>query len=152
MTGRPTKYDPKYDQQAYKLCLLGATDKELADFFEVSESTLNLWKLEHPSFSEALRAGKFEADAEVANKLYKKATGYVLPDIITASYEGKITDIQQVEKHIAPDTTAAIFWLKNRQPKKWRDKQEIEHSGENGGPLQVIFDSGMNTKKEPESD
>lgn len=151
MTGRPTKYDEKYDLQAYKLCLLGATDKDLADFFDVSESTINLWKLEHPSFSESLKQGKYEADAEVAHKLYKRATGYSQPDIITASYEGKITDIQEVTKHFPPDTTAAIFWLKNRQPKNWRDKQEIEHAGEGGGPISVVFNSNIRkTEKEPE--
>ncbi len=74
--GRPTSYRPEYAEQALKLCRLGATDKELADFFEVAESTVNLWKIEHPEFSESLKAGKAQADAEVADKLFKRATGY----------------------------------------------------------------------------
>ena len=53
--GRPSDYKPEYDEQVRKICALGADDKKLADFFNVSESTLNLWKLKHPTFSESLR-------------------------------------------------------------------------------------------------
>jgi len=129
-SGRPTKYKKEYCEQAYKLCLLGATDKELSDFFGVTESTLNLWKKNHAAFSESLKMGKVEADAIVAEKLYKKATGYNKKCIKFATYEGLITDSREYEEEVAPDTTAAIFWLKNRQPAKWRDKQDIEHSGQ----------------------
>lgn len=52
---RPTKYQEAYAEQARKLCLLGYTDAELADFFEVSESTINKWKLDYPEFSESLK-------------------------------------------------------------------------------------------------
>lgn len=127
--GRPTKYQEQYAEQAYKLCLLGAVDKELADFFEVSESTLNLWKLNHIGFSESIKRGKGLADANVASKLYHRATGYEHPDTDIKMYEGGIIETQII-KHYPPDTTAAIFWLKNRRPKEWRDKQEVEHSGE----------------------
>ena len=74
--GRPSSYRAEYVEQALKLCRLGATDRELADFFDVAESTLNLWKLEHAEFSESLKRGKAEADAEVADKLFRRATGY----------------------------------------------------------------------------
>jgi len=126
MAGRPSKYKIEYAEQAYKLCLLGATDKDLAKFFEVTESTLNLWKQQHEEFSESLKEGKIEADAIVAQKLYHRAIGYEHIETITAAYQGQITDKLDVIKHYAPDPTAAIFWLKNRQPDKWRDKQEIE--------------------------
>lgn len=128
---RPSKYKIEYAEQAYKLCLLGATDKELADFFDVTESTLNLWKLNHKEFSESLKGGKFEADAVIASKLYHRAKGYEHPEIITATFQGEITDMKTVTKHYAPDTTAAIFWLKNRQPSKWRDRQEITSENHN---------------------
>jgi len=131
MAGRPSKYKIEYEEQAYKLCLLGATDKDMSDFFGVTESTLNLWKLEHKEFSEALKRGKIEADSVVAQKLYHRAIGYEHPEIITASYQGEITDIKTVTKHYAPDPTAAIFWLKNRQPRQWRDKQEVESTNTN---------------------
>ncbi len=52
---RPTKYQEAYAEQARKLCLLGYTDAELADFFEVSESTINKWKLDYPKFSESIK-------------------------------------------------------------------------------------------------
>lgn len=129
MAGRPSKYKPEYADQAYKLCLLGATDKDMASFFEVNEDTINEWKNKHTDFSESIKRGKQIADATVAEKLYHRAIGYSHPEIITASHQGQITDTMEVIKHYAPDPTAAIFWLKNRQPQKWRDKQDIEHSG-----------------------
>ena len=58
MAGRPTNYKKEYDEQAYKLCLLGATDKEMADFFNVKEQTINNWKKNHPSFFESIKRGK----------------------------------------------------------------------------------------------
>lgn len=128
--GRPTDYKEEYNKQAYKLCLLGSTDKDLADFFEVSEVTINAWKNEFPEFLKSIKAGKQQADANVAGRLYKRALGFVAPDIITAQKDGVITDMKEIQKHYPPDTTAAIFWLKNRQPKLWRDKQEIEHTGD----------------------
>lgn len=125
--GRPTKYKPEYAEQAYKLCLLGATDIEMADFFEVAESTLYLWKKEHPEFSEALKKGKMQADAVIAQKLYHRAKGYEHDEDQIFVYKGDPV-IVPTTKHYPPDTTAAIFWLKNRQPDKWRDKQEIDQN------------------------
>jgi len=124
MLGRPSKYDPKFNKQVYKLALLGATDKEIANFLEIQESTLNDWKHKHPDFSESIKKGKAEADAQVANKLFKRATGYKCPDTHFSAYEGSVTATPYT-KHYPPDPTAAIFWLKNRQPEKWRDKQEV---------------------------
>lgn len=130
--GRPTSYKPEYCEQAYKLCLLGADDKRIADFFDVAESTLNKWKLDFPEFSESLKAGKDDADASIAASLYHKAKGYVGKKVVTASFNGQITDSMEVAEYYAPDTTAAIFWLKNRQPKQWRDKQDIDHTSSDG--------------------
>jgi len=130
MAGRPSRYKAEYAELAYKFCLLGADDNRLAEMFEVDVSTVNRWKLAHASFCESIKRGKEIADANVAQQLYHRATGYSHPEVITASYQGQITDKVEVVKHYAPDPTAAIFWLKNRQPKQWRDKQDIEHSGE----------------------
>lgn len=127
--GRPTKYDEKYHRRmAYKLSLLGSTDKEMADIFEVSEQTLNTWKKEHPEFFESLKKGKDEADAQVTKSLFKRATGYSHKAVKILQYEGKPIEVPYTERY-PPDTTAAIFWLKNRQPEKWRDRQEIRHEG-----------------------
>lgn len=129
MAGRPSDYRPEFSEQAEKLCKLGATDKELADFFEVSEVTINAWKHEYPEFLKSIKGGKAEADANVAERLYQRAMGYQHPDCHVSQYEGEIT-ITPLTKHYAPDPTAAIFWLKNRQPAKWRDKHDVQHSGD----------------------
>ncbi len=120
--GRPSKYKEEYAEQARKLCLLSSTDKDLALFFDTTEQTINAWKKKYPEFLEALKKGKLIADANVANRLYNRAMGYSAIDTKFATHEGKITDQQEYIKHYPPDTTACIFWLKNRQKANWRDK------------------------------
>lgn len=127
--GRPTVYKEQFCKAAYRACLLGATDAEIAEIIGVSEQTINTWKTKHPKFLESIKAGKEEADSKVADALFKRATGYSHKDTKFATHEGMITDRQEYEKHYAPDPTACIFWLKNRQKDKWRDKQEIDHKG-----------------------
>lgn len=147
MAGRPTDYKEEYNEQAYKLCLLGATDAELADFFNVVESTINLWKLNHPLFSESIKGGKMQADSEVANKLFKRATGYEHEDVDIKMFEGEIIQTKLI-KHYPPDTAAGIFWLKNRQKTKWMDKQVLSNDPENPLPQVTIFqlpDNGRST-------
>ncbi|MEA1848965.1 terminase [Chryseobacterium sp. MHB01] len=126
--GAPSKYKEEYNEQVYKLCLLGSTDKDIADFFEVTETTINNWKIEFPLFFESIKKGKQVADANVADRLYQRALGFEHD-----SEEIKIVggDIERVpvKKIYPPDPTSAIFWLKNRQPTRWRDKQEIEQTG-----------------------
>lgn len=136
--GRPTAYREEYDEQTRKLCLLGATDKEIADFFGVSEQTLNAWKSAHPTFLESIRAGKDRADAEVAEKLYHRALGYdheAVKIFMPAGAEEPI--YAPYTEHYPPDTQAASLWLRNRQPAKWRDKTEHELTGKDGGPIEV---------------
>ena len=123
--GRPTDYKEEYAEQSRKLCLLGYTDVQLADFYGVTEQTINNWKKKHDGFFESLKAGKDIADAEVVNTLYNKAIGGIEIEEVKTDDGGKVTT---TIKELAPDTTSAIFWLKNRQPEKWRDKQEIETS------------------------
>lgn len=144
--GRPTEYQQSYNEQAYKLCLLGATDKELGDFFNVSEQTINTWKEKHPEFLESLKSGKVEADARVARSLYKKAVGgYLVASqkaFVDRNGEEHVIDVQD---EMPPDTTAAIFWLKNRQPDKWREKNEIAHSGGIEG-FNIVIDGNSGHK------
>lgn len=122
--GRKTSYQPEFANQALVACKLGATDKDLATLFSVSETTINTWKDIHEEFSLALKRGKLDADIKVAESLYKRALGYSHPDSHISNFKGEIT-VTDTTKHYPPDTTAAIFWLKNRQPDKWRDKQEM---------------------------
>jgi len=136
---RPTSYKPEYAEQGRKLCLLGATDDDLAEFFGVSQKTINTWKKQFPEFLQSLKSGKGVADAEVASSLYKRATGYEFDEIEIRGTDEKKT-IRKTKKHIAPDTVAAIFWLKNRQKGKWRDKNEIEHSGNVSKTISELMD------------
>lgn len=135
--GRPTKYEAKYNKQAEKLCKLGATDKEMADFFEIVESTLNLWKKEYPKFSESIKKGKLFADANVAESLYKRATGYSHPEVDIRVINDRIVTTA-LTKHYPPDTAALIFWLKNRQKKKWRDKIEQGFTDGEGNDINPV--------------
>jgi hypothetical protein len=134
---RPTKYQKAYAEQARKLCMLGYTDDQLADFFEVAESTIHKWKIDHPEFSESIKKGKDISDGEVADSLYQRAMGYVAPDVDIRVINDKIVKTE-IQKHYPPDTAAAIFWLKNRQKKTWRDKIDHGIEGANGGPVQVV--------------
>lgn len=146
--GRPTDFKVEFSRQAFHLCLLGATDKELAAFFEVSESTINLWKQRHKSFSDSLKEGRDEADANVGKRLYERACGFSHKDvdIRTVSIGDGMSKIVQtpIIKHYPPDTTACIFWLKNRQPAKWRDAIKVEH----GGSVEVTHSTAADLRAE----
>ena len=97
--GRKSEYREEYAEQALKLCLLGATDKEIAEFFSVSEQTLNSWKKKIPQFLESLKKGKAVADANVASRLYSRAIGYDARATKFATNEGKITDKVEYIEH-----------------------------------------------------
>lgn len=131
-----SKYLPEYDERAYQLCLLGATDKFLADCFGVTEQTVNNWKKDHPSFFESLKRGKEVADAKVAEALFQRATGYEHEADDIKAVNGAIV-ITPTIKRYPPDPTAMIFWLKNRQPKLWREKPEGD-IGDDGGQIQKV--------------
>lgn len=124
---RPTKYKPEYAKQAGKLCLLGATNAELADFFEVTISTIHQWRITHDEFSSAIKENKDIADKRVEDALYHRALGYTHDHDDIRVVEGEIV-VTETKKHYPPDATSMIFWLKNRQPDKWRDKQEVEQT------------------------
>lgn len=102
--GRPTLYKPEYCDDARRMCFLGATNKQLADHFDVSLKVIEKWITEKPEFIGAIKEGREKADANVAHSLYNKA--------------------------LNGDTTACIFWLKNRRAANWRDKQEVDHTGQ----------------------
>ena len=134
--GRPTLYRATYPDQARKLCLLGYTDQELADFWGVNQDTINEWKKRHPKFSESIKAGKAVVDAEVAASLLHRAMGYSHKAVKIMQSEGTSYEHEYIE-HYPPDTTAGIFWLKNRQPGKWRDMSRTEVTGKDGGAVIV---------------
>lgn len=125
--GRPPSFKPEYSDQARKLCELGATDIEIADFFEVCKATINNWKQAHPEFLASLKTGKAAADERVERSLYHKAIGYTFDAVkIFMPANAPAPVYADYREHVPPDTTAAIFWLKNRRPDAWRDKTEHE--------------------------
>jgi hypothetical protein len=130
--GRKTAYKPEYANIAKRLALLGATDKDIAEAFDVCETTINAWKSKHIEFSEARKEGKMFADAKVAVSLYKRACGYSHPGVHISNYQGEIT-VTEITKHYPPDATSCIFWLKNGQRGRWTDRREF--TGAEGDPL-----------------
>lgn len=131
-TGRPSAFREEFIAQAHKLAMTGATDVQVADSFGVSETTLNNWKRKFPAFLLALKKGKDDADDQVVASLFHRATGYSHPDVHISNHQGVIT-VTPITKYYPPDTTAAIFWLKNRKPKEWREKTEL--TGADGAQL-----------------
>lgn len=128
MVGRPTDFKGEFCEEAKRLCEAGATDQEVADALGVHVATLYRWKSKFPQFCEALKAGKSVADDRVEISLYHKAIGYkheavkiFMPAGATAPVYAEYTE------HVPPDTTAAIFWLKNRRAERWREKSEVHH-------------------------
>ena len=134
---RPTDYRQEYAEQARKLCLLGFTDKQLAVFFGVNESTINRWKDKYPEFCKSIKSGKVIADAQVSESLFNRATGIEVTEVEVRD-DGKKKVKRVTKKHIPPDPTAQIFWLKNRQPELWRDKPTVENSVQEAVPVQII--------------
>lgn len=128
--GRPTKYRPEYNAQASKLCALGATDADLADFFGVSVRTIDNWKVEHDGFLQSIKTAKEIADERVERSLYQRAVGYQTDAVKIFMPAGSSEPVYApYRENVPPDTTAAIFWLKNRKKEDWSDKTVQENTG-----------------------
>lgn len=105
--GRPTKLTPEIIKQAENYCALGATDIELAEFFEVAVSTIYCWRNSSPQFSEATALGKEASNERVSRSLYSRACGY-----------------DKSGKHYPADPNSISLWLRNRDPDRWKDVKE----------------------------
>ena len=135
----------KYDTHVRPKLLLvqawarnGLIDKDIAKNLGISVASFHSYKKIHLEFLESLKRSKDEADVIVENSLYKRANGYTYDEITselltTVAADGStskdLTVTKIVRKEVAGDTTAQIFWLKNRKPDDWRDRQNIEHTG-----------------------
>ena len=137
--GRPSSYEPEFAKDAEKLCMLGATDLDVAQFFEVDVRTVYRWKIDYPEFCQALKSGKEVADDLVEDRLFKRATGYSHDAVKVFMPANALAPVYApIVEHHPPDTTAAIFWLKNRRPERWRDVKAQEISGKDGGPVNIV--------------
>ena len=125
--GRPSKKPTISLEKVEKLASYGLIDKQIAAILDIGEVTLNEYKKTWPEFLKSLKRGKEKADAQVVKSLYQRATGYEHEEIQLFQYKGQIIPAKVI-KHYAPDPVSMIFWLKNRQPDEWRDKQELEHT------------------------
>ena len=104
----------------------GLTDEQIAKNMGIAPSTLYEWKKKSKEFSESLKKGKEVIDFEVENALLKRALGYEYEE---ETYENGILT-KKVKKQVPPDTTAQIFWLKNRKPNNWKDRVETDEDKE----------------------
>lgn len=126
---RPSSFKPEFAEQARKLCALGATDIELADFFGVDVRTIYRWKHEHEAFCQAVTCGKDAADDRVERALYSRAVGYSYPAVKIFMPAGAPAPVYaDYTEHVPPDTGAAFNWLKNRRPDVWRDIKALEQT------------------------
>jgi len=113
----------------------GLTDKQIAHNMGISEVTLNSYKKKYPKFLKSLKAGKEVVDRKVENALLNRALGYEYDEVTKElvedprTGESKLRPTKVVTKEVKPDTTAQIFWLKNRKPDVWRDKRDIDLTG-----------------------
>ena len=122
----------------------GLTEEQIAHNMGIRRETLIEWKKKYPNISNTLKRGKEIIDRQVENALLKRALGYsykettreLIFDKGTGKTEFKIT--KEVEKEVVPDTTAQIFWLKNRKPEEWREKQEVQMSGAVNNPMEGL--------------
>lgn len=133
--GRPTKWKDENISLATKFSRLGATNEILAKCFEVSIFTIDEWLRKKPEFSSAVKKGRIESDAKVAERLYNRACGYHHLETVVTSHNGEITKTD-ITKHYPPDTAAAFIWLKNRRPDIWRDKP-AQNDDEQAQPVSV---------------
>jgi hypothetical protein len=118
--GRPSDFNPDMCEQAHNYCLLGATNDELAEFFDVSPRTIDRWIAERAEFGDAVRGGRVVADARVARGLYGRAVGYDRTVERMAMVAGELKPVTSTI-HYPANVQACIFWLRNRRRQTWRD-------------------------------
>jgi hypothetical protein len=122
----------------------GLTNEQIAANMGITRETLRVWCNTYSVISATLKRGKEVIDIQVENALLKRALGYTYTETTresqfnpqTEKFEMVIT--KEVTKEVVPDTTAQIFWLKNRKPDEWRDKKDVEHSGSVNNPFAAL--------------
>jgi transposase-like protein len=138
-SGAPTTFRPEMVTMATAVCMLGATNDELARCLGCAPQTLDGWLKRIPELREAVADGKLHADAKVAASLYRRATGYSHRSVKIFQHEGQIIEAPFTE-HYPPDPTSMIFWLKNRRRADWRDqhRDEAGPAGATADPAEAL--------------
>jgi hypothetical protein len=150
----------KWDEVKNKLILVegwardGLIDEQICKNLGISKDTFYKYQKEHSDFADSLKRGKEVVDFEVENALLKRALGYGTKEIIKELTDDGLIITKTIDKQVSPDVTAQIFWLKNRKPKNWRDKQEmqIDNKGNNDDIIRLADLLNRPVKDRPISD
>jgi hypothetical protein len=129
-------YRPEYAYIALGLCWNGATNEKIAEFFDVSVDTLNRWTFKYPDLKRHIDMGRHHADQMVMEALFQSAVGYEVDVEKIFNNDGQITRVDTKE-YIAPNVAAQKFWLTNRRPDRWSNREHTELSGPGGKPIQL---------------
>lgn len=132
--GRPTAFRPEFVEAAYRFTKMGANRLQLAEQFGVADSVLHDWMNKFPDFDRAIRQTRLVADELVAAALYKRAVGYTKKVTKVFQHNGEVV-LAQVDEEMPADVQAGRYWLNNRQPKLWAERQELTGAG--GEPISV---------------
>jgi len=139
-------YRHEYAHTVYTIALLGATDRVLADAFDVSEETIQQWKHDHPEFATACKKGRIFSDMYVSQSLYGRAVGFEREEEQAAVHQGRVVRYK-INKYYPPDPTSAIFWLKARAG--WKDRNADEEQGAQGNNFTRIERVYVTLGKDP---
>lgn len=122
----------------------GLTDEQIAHNIGINRTTLYAWKAKHTDFSNALKRGKEVVDRIVENALLKSAMGYKFDEVVKERIynpetgESEMVEVKRTTKDVAPNVTALIFWLKNRNPEAWRDTKNVNAAVEVKNPFDGV--------------
>lgn len=154
--GRPTDYKESMNQQAYKLAMLGMTDQEIADFFEINRSTFYRWQQEYPKFKDSIHAGKIPADADVIASLHASTQDRMIPmeqafkvKNVFYNAEGKRIESEKVEvvtvmQAVPANPQSIALWVDRRlrKNKTWQKETPEEVKEEKPTVLQLVLPTG----------
>lgn len=124
-----SQYQPGFARRAQDYCMLGATNAELAELFEVTERTIEKWMVELPRFKRCVQNGRTGADVSVSRALHRRATGMKVTKERAMLVKGKV-QVVELKEELPPDTNAASLWLANRQRSKWRASTAGDGAGQ----------------------
>lgn len=144
-TGPKPKFNEKLAELFIRLSKDGKTVEQIADVTGVTSRTLRLWMAKNPDLFHAVKEARQVADELVEAALFSRATGYSHPETKAFCYEGCIVT-EDLEKHYPPDTQAAMFWLRNRQPERWKEKTEGDVNVSQSVSVNTMTDEQLDAK------